>query len=125
MTATDDGDLTGRRILIIEDEHIVAESLSRVLRAWGAVIVGAAATVEQALTMIDSPAPIDGALLDINLRGVRAYCVADALIVRGVPFAFTTGYSALLIPEQYRHVAVLQKPFEPEEIARALFSRER
>jgi CheY-like chemotaxis protein len=115
--------MTARRILIIEDESIVAESLGRALKSWGAEGAGMAATVEQALTLIDTTPAIDGALLDINLRGVRAYSVADRLMARGLPFIFTTGYSAPIIPDAYRHVAVLQKPFDPEEILTALFSR--
>lgn len=117
----DEDALNGRRILIIEDEHIVAESLSRALRTWGAVVVGAIATVEQSLAFLDTESRIDGALLDINLRGVSAYAVADALIARGVPLVFTTGYSTPHIPERYRNVPVLQKPFEPEAIGAALF----
>ena len=115
--------MTGPRILIIEDEAIVAESLGRALRVWGAEVAGMAATVEQALTLIDSTADVDGALVDINLRGVRAYSVADRLMARGLPFIFTTGYSTPIIPEAYRHVAVLQKPFDPEAVLTVLFPR--
>jgi CheY-like chemotaxis protein len=115
--------MTGRRILLIEDEHIVATALSRALRVWGADVVAMAASVEQALALLDTTPGIDGALLDINLRGRLAYSVADELIARGLPFVFTTGYSAPIIPEMYRHVAVLQKPFDTEEILAALFPR--
>ncbi|HEV8449568.1 MAG TPA: response regulator [Gemmatimonadaceae bacterium] len=112
--------LEGRHILVIEDEHIVAEALSRCLRTCGAEIIGPAATVEQALKLIESNAQIDGALLDIDLRGVRAYAVADDLIARGVPFVFATGYETT-IPDRYRHVTVIQKPFDVAETAAALF----
>ena len=115
--------MTGRRILIIEDEAIVAESLVLALRTMGEDVAGMAATVEQALTLIDSTSDVDGALLDINLRGVRAYSVADRLMARGLPFIFTTGYSTPIIPEVYRHVPVLQKPFDLEEVLSALFPR--
>ncbi len=112
--------LDGRRILVIEDEHIVAEALSRCLRTCGAEIVGPAATVEQALKLLETTHQIDGALLDIDLRGIRAYAVADRLIARGVPFVFATGYETT-IPERYRHVTVIQKPFDVAETAAALF----
>jgi CheY-like chemotaxis protein len=115
-------DLNGRHILIIEDEHIVAESMCRMLRAWGSSIVGPAATVDEALAVLRSTSQIDGAMLDINLRGVRAYLVADELIARRIPFVFATGYSDPIIPDRYGHIGVLQKPFGPDEIARALFS---
>jgi CheY-like chemotaxis protein len=114
-------DLNGRHILIIEDEHIVAEAMSRMLRVWGATVIGPAATVDAALTLCRSTTRIDGALLDINLRGVRAYLVADELIGRGVPLVFATGYSDPTIPERYRSVGLLQKPFGPDDVARALF----
>jgi len=116
--------MTGRRILLIEDEHIVATALSRALCVWGAEVVAIAASVEQALALLDTTPGIDCALLDINLRGLLAYSVADALIARGLPFVFTTGYSAPTIPDMYRHVPVLQKPFDPEEIFTALFPAE-
>lgn len=113
--------MTGPRILLIEDEHIVAEALSRALRQLGAEVVAMAASVEQALALLDTTGEIDGALLDINLRGVRAYSAADELITRGVPLVFVTGYSTPVIPQAYRHVPVLLKPFTPEEILAALF----
>jgi CheY-like chemotaxis protein len=115
--------MSAHRILIIEDEHIVAESISRALRQHGAEIVGMAATVEQALSLIATTPEIDGALLDINLRGVRAFAVADELIARGLPFVFATGYSTPAVPETYRHVTVLHKPFDPADILNALFPR--
>ena len=90
--------MTSPRILIIEDEHLVAHALGSALRASGVEIAGMAATVEQALALLRSMPKIDGALLDINLRGEPAYAVADDLIARGLPFVFTTGYSAQIIP---------------------------
>jgi CheY-like chemotaxis protein len=116
-----DPDLAGRHILIIEDEHIVAQAMCRMLRVWGASVIGPAATVDAALALVRSTPRIDGVLLDINLRGVRAFAVADELIERHIPLVFATGYSDPTIPERYRHVGVLQKPFGPEDIARALF----
>jgi len=113
--------MSSPRILLIEDEHLVAAALARALRGLGADIVAMAATVDQALALLETT-PIDGALLDINLRGVPAYAVADALIARGIPLVFTTGYGSPVIPEVYRRVPVLLKPFDPDEILVALFS---
>jgi CheY-like chemotaxis protein len=112
--------MSAQRILIVEDEHMLARALSRALHEMGADVVGMAATVEQALALLEAT-EVDGALVDINLRGVRAYAVADALAGRGVPFVFTTGYSSPIIPDRHRHVPVLQKPFDPQEIIGALF----
>jgi CheY-like chemotaxis protein len=107
--------------MIIEDEHIVADAMCRMLRVWGATVIGPAATVDAALAVLRSTPRIDGVLLDINLRGVRAFVVADELIERRIPLVFATGYSDPTIPERYRQIGVLQKPFGPGDIARALF----
>jgi CheY-like chemotaxis protein len=116
----EDPDLTGRHILLVEDEHMVAKSLARLLDLWGAKIVGPAATVETAFALLRSTEQIDYGLLDVTLRAGTVFQVADALMARGVPFAFTTGSSTSIIPVGYRHAAVLQKPYDPGEIAKAL-----
>jgi CheY-like chemotaxis protein len=118
---SDGPDLTGLRIVIVEDEHIVAMSLARMLEILGAVIVGPVATVARALALLRETARIDGAVVDINLRGVMAFPVADALIARGVPFVFATGYAKFVIPDLYGTVPVLQKPYDPVELATTLF----
>jgi CheY-like chemotaxis protein len=116
--------MTQPRIVLIEDEHIVVESLARALRQMGVEVVATAATVEQALALLERTPDIDGAVLDINLRGIRAYAVADTLIARDVPLVFTTGYSGAVVPDAYRRVPVLLKPFSPDEILAALFPRQ-
>lgn len=114
-------DRTIPRVLLVEDEHIVAAALSRGLRVCGAEVVGPAATVANALALIEATPAIDGALVDINLRGVQAYDVVDALIARRVPIVLTTGYETSVVPNRYRDVPVLQKPFDPAEAMAALF----
>ena len=116
----EDPDLAGCHILLVEDEHMVAKSLARLLDLWGAKIVGPAATVASALALLRSTEKIDYGLLDVTLREGTVFQVADALIARGVPFAFTTGSSMSIIPESYRHAAVLQKPYDPIDIVKAL-----
>jgi len=63
---------------------------------------------------------LDGAVLDINLRGERAYPVADALSDRGVPFVFTTGYDTQVIPAPYARVPRCEKPVDLEQLSRWL-----
>ena len=116
----EDPDLTGCHILLVEDEHMMAKSLARLLGLWGAKIVGPAPTVERALALLRSTEKIDYALLDVTLRGGTVFQIADALMARNVRFAFTTGSSTLIIPEGYRHAAVLQKPYDPVDLAKAL-----
>ena len=115
-----DLDLTGRCILLVEDEYLVARSLTRLLKIWRATIEGPVATIGQALELLAKADQIDFALVDINLRGVGSFPVADALAARAIPFAFTTGYETSMIPERYRNVAVLQKPFNSAVLAKEL-----
>jgi ActR/RegA family two-component response regulator len=102
--------LRGRRLLIVEDEYMIATDLARALQDRGADVIGPAASIEHALQLLDAEHRIDGAVLDINLRGERAYPVADALRSRGVRFVFATGYDAWAIPEAYAGVPRLEKP---------------
>src|SRR4051812_36195947 len=115
-----DPDLTGHSILLVEDEHLIVRSLVRLLGLWGAQIVGPVPTAEKALTLLQSAQRVDGAVVDINLRGGRSFQVADVLSARRVPFVFTTGYDASVIPQRHRQVPVFQKPFDAVEVARAL-----
>jgi CheY-like chemotaxis protein len=112
---------TTPRVLLVEDEYIVASALSRGLRMCGAEVIGPAATVENAIALIETTPTIDGALVDINLRGVQAYDLVDALIAKRVPTVLTTGYETSVVPSRYRDVPVLQKPFDPAEAMAALF----
>jgi len=116
----EDPDLKGRCILLVEDDHMVAKSLARLLELWGAKIVGPTSTVDRAFALLRSTRKIDFGLLDITLREGTVFPVADALMARGVPFAFTTGSSTSIIPERYRDVPVLQKPYDDDEILKTL-----
>jgi CheY-like chemotaxis protein len=117
---SDDG-LEGRRLLVVEDEYFLAEDLARRIERAGARVVGPVGTVDDALDLIEGTQRLDGALLDINLRGEMAYPVADALHERGIPFVFTTGYDGTTIPPRYKGVARHEKPVDMARIARALF----
>ena len=117
-----DLDLTGRRVLVVEDEYLLARFLRELLEIWGATIFGPAATIEEALALLAQADRVDFAMLDVNLRGATAFAVADALRARGIPFIFTTGYTPSTIPERYRDAAVLRKPFSNAELARALLA---
>jgi CheY-like chemotaxis protein len=98
-----------RKLLLVEDDFMIARALGRVVRLLGAEVVGPAATIAHA-TELAGTAEFDCALLDIDLRGVKAYTVADILTRRGMPFAFLTGYSQIDIPKDYKHVPLLEKP---------------
>jgi CheY-like chemotaxis protein len=112
--------LAGRRILVVEDEYLIMTDIASSLEQAGAEVVGPAATVDEALRLVGDPSRIDAALLDINLRGVMAFPVADALADRGVPFVFSTGYDRSILPPRYAKAAFCEKPSELSQIIRTL-----
>ena len=103
---------SGRRVLMVEDEMIVAWLLEDMLTDLGCSVIGPAGSVNQALAMIEAEL-IDAAVLDVNLNGEMSYPIADALAARGVPFVFSTGYNKDSLPNSYQSFPVLQKPFDP------------
>jgi len=113
------GSLAGRRILVVEDEALLAAQLVRDLRELGCVPVGPAATLAEALRMATSETAVDAAVLDINIGGRPSWTVADVLAERGIPFVFASGYAASDEVVR-RNATVLQKPFTREALARAL-----
>jgi len=112
---------TSRRVLLVEDEYFIADDMARAFEARGIEVVGPAASLEDAFTLLSGAAPLDGAVLDINLQGEMAFAVADALLHRGVPFVFATGYDREIIPERFAHVTRCEKPVDPSKLALSLF----
>jgi CheY-like chemotaxis protein len=108
-----------RRVLVVEDEIMIRMLLEDMLDDLGYEVVGTAATLDEALGLA-SQADIELAILDVNLNGSPVYPVADALAVRKVPFIFSTGYGEQGLPEDYRECQLLQKPFQLENLERAL-----
>src|SRR5215207_4792017 len=85
--------LEGRRILVVEDDFLVAQILCEILEDAGAVVVGPIGWVEEALAFLDgNDTAFDSAILDINLHGEKSYVIADVLVSRNIRFAFATGY---------------------------------
>ena len=111
--------LFGRRILLVEDEVMVSWALEQAIVSLDCVVVGPAARISQALAMVETEV-FDAALLDINLNGENSYPVADALIARGLPFVFATGYNKDSAPHGYEGFPRLQKPFSIPELRDAL-----
>ena len=87
-----------------------------------AVVVGPAGSVHCALALVGQNAPLDGAVLDINLKGEKVYPVAAVLAHSGVPFVFATSSSRAEIPRRYAAVPCFCKIPDPQRVARALFS---
>ena len=113
--------VAGRRLLVVEDDFFIAEDLARSFRAGGAEVIGPVARVDAALDLLGKAAPLDGAVVDINLQGEMAFPIADALLARGVSLVFTTGYDQANIPDRYHSVPCCEKPVDIVKIARKLF----
>lgn len=112
--------LQGLRLLLVEDEFVLALGLSDLLVDEGADVIGPVASVSDALELIEKVPEIDAAVLDVNLGGETIYPVADALMTRNVPFFFATANDRSTLPERFRSVLVCQKPFDTGHFRRAL-----
>jgi PAS domain S-box-containing protein len=111
--------VNGNRILLVEDEALVAMMMRDSLVELGFSVVGPFDRADEALACA-SDQPLDAAILDVNLGGDLVYPVAERLTRRDVPFVFVTGYDAENIDTRYAHVPVLQKPIE-REVLQGLF----
>ncbi|WBH18135.1 response regulator [Sphingomonas radiodurans] len=116
----DEHRLEGRRVLVVEDEYLLAADLSQALRAAGAEVIGPVASVRHAAEMVAADTGIDAAILDINLRGDMIFPVADMLAERNIPFAFVTGYDQWALPDRFSNVAWVEKPFKAPNVAAVL-----
>ena len=115
--------LEGLRLLVVEDEAMVAMMIENMLDDLGCVVVGVAGTVSRGLAMVgDEALSLDGAILDVNLGGEKVYPVAEALTSRHVPFIFSTGYGLDGISASFSHVPALAKPYEQNALENMLLS---
>ncbi len=103
------------RVLVVEDETLVALILEDMLVELGHEIVGPAATLSAGLEIAERQ-EIDIAILDLNLKGVSSLPIANALRERGVPVVFSTGYGRGGLPEPFGDAPLLQKPFQQADI---------
>lgn len=110
--------LKGKRILVVEDEALIAVMVEDMLMDMGSDVVGPAATIEAALALARAEA-IDAAILDVNVRGERIDPVADVLMARGVPVLFATGYGEVKLASGAT-ATVIDKPYTQEKLARGL-----
>jgi len=114
--------LHGVRVLVVEDNYLVAGAIAQNLKSRGASVLGPAPTVGRALELVENN-PIDAALLDIDLQGATAAPVALRLRALGRPFVFLTGYgSEGMLPEELADQPRLTKPIPMDELAAAVRS---
>ena len=107
----DEQSLAGKRVIIMEDEPLVAMDLESCLAAAGCEVVGTAGTVREAKTLC-AEAECDAALIDVNLAGQPVDELASALTKRNIPFAFVTGYGREALPQGFRDALMVGKPFD-------------
>ena len=108
---------TKQRILIVEDEIVVALFLEDVLADFGYEVAGVVSHLDVAMAREPD---YDIALLDVHINGHNVFDFADLLASRDIPFVFATGYGERGIPERHRCSPVLQKPFQPADLKRVL-----
>jgi len=114
-------DNKNRRVLIVEDEPVIAFALEELLIASGFQIAGVATRLEAALAVIESGV-CDAAIIDTNLAGVSAGPAAVALKARGVPYLILSGYSSSQLLSVFSGAPCLQKPCRPDRLVEALCS---
>jgi CheY-like chemotaxis protein len=108
-----------RRILVVEDEFLIALDIAGALEQAGIAVVGPAGTVGDALAAIERE-EVHGAFLDANLAGEPVGRVADALHERGIPFAFVSGYGCEQLPARHQTAPLVKKPFTDRDLLDAV-----
>lgn len=107
------------RVLIVEDEPMLAMDLESILQSLGFEVAGPASRIDTAKRLASDVA-CDAAILDLNLGGARAEAVADILAARNIPFIFATGYGDGYVDERFASVRVVEKPYDQQTIEGAL-----
>jgi CheY-like chemotaxis protein len=111
--------MAATRILVVEDEFLIALDIAGVLEQAGLAVVGPAGTVGDALQAIEREV-VHGALLDAHLAGEPVGRVADALKARSIPFAFVSGYGREQLPPDHRSAPLVKKPFTGKDLLAAV-----
>ncbi|MDQ6868069.1 MAG: response regulator [Pseudomonadota bacterium] len=106
---------SGLRVLVVEDENLVALLLEDMLAELGHTVVGPVARLDKALETAQREM-FDVAILDVHINGEEAYPIAEALAARGIPFVFSTGYGKKSLRAPYSDRPALQKPFQRHEL---------
>lgn len=107
------------RVLVVDDEALIAMMLSDLLAEYGHETVGPAYSESQALALVDST-KIDAAILDVTLGDHDCFAVAHALDARGIPFAFATGHGVHAMPDAFREQKTVSKPFDFDMVRRLI-----
>jgi len=115
------GALAGKRVLLVEDEVLVAMLIEDMLADEDCVLVAHIARLTDAIALAaDATVELNLAILDVNVAGQPVFAVAEALAARGVPFVFTTGYGPGALPAPWVGRPTLTKPFTMSGVVQAL-----
>ena len=117
MSGPEEPSLSGLKILVAEDESVIAYDLMSALERFGCEVLGPVKRVEEVVSIVRA-SRIDGALLDVNLRGRRIFDVLPSVLARGVKVVLTSGYAETLFPSEYRSLPRLSKPFDERSLRR-------
>jgi CheY-like chemotaxis protein len=114
-------EVTKRSFLLVEDEALIRMMLADMIEDLGHRVVGESGNLDEAL-ILARKAEFDIAILDLNLAGVSSLPVAEVIAERGIPFFFASGYSEAGVPETFKGISLLRKPFQLENLDRAIRS---
>lgn len=121
MLSENDGASTaGLSVFVVEDESLVLVNLEDMLDELGCTLIGPAMRLDQAEAMLEQAATADVAVLDVNIGGSPVFPFAEKLAARGVPLVLATGYGRDGLPEEWRSMTVLAKPYTFGDLAGAL-----
>lgn len=108
------------RVLVVEDEYLLADELTAALEDAGAIVIGPVGDLADATALIQREERIDAAILDVSLGGEMVFPAADLLIERGIPVVLTTGYDKSALPSRFDDVPVCEKPVVRNRLLRAV-----
>jgi DNA-binding response OmpR family regulator len=114
-------ELSGKRIVVVEDDYLLASDICRELREKGATVLGPAPTPFYAMQLIGNR-KLDAAVLDVRLHGATVYEVADMLVGRGVPIVFATGSARSDMPKRFQMASVFEKPLNRKTLLAEIIS---
>lgn len=116
----------GKRVLVLEDEYLIAVYIEDILLSAGAREVVLADRLGEAMKVLAAPEPVDLAILDVRIRGESSVTVAASLLERRVPFVYATGTAATIaIPERLQRIPIIEKPFDAQSLLAALMTAAR
>ena len=113
--------LAGLRVLVVEDDMLIALVIEQTLQDLGCVVFGPVGKLDAAMQMANDEV-LDAAILDVNIRGGHIYPVAERLRARGIPFALASGYGDWALPQAFRNQPRLTKPFTARELEAQVLS---